>query len=319
LLKTFMREKHALRPIQWLAVAASTAVLGDCQGSPPLQAIDVPAISAVQSEINRQVGIYLAASHQPIMINVGGQLMPIKNVRPPDGGRMFACGTGNVAFEISQIKAELTTTSSKTIGGSAGITVPIHMVTIGAKAGDTVTATNTQTLSYQVWSVDKVSQNPNISNLHPSREYVDKTPIAQVLRDLREALVAAGTTYDYSQTPPVKRQPLPCFTDYDPKKPATASGNTYTLGLSIVNDITGGVTVSVAVLNLGITGEAKSTTGNTLTVSFSQPGIESIQIAQDAVDTECKYPKQDTAACIKAKNVRSDAIKSNDSGTLNVR
>jgi hypothetical protein len=126
-----------------------------------------------------------------------------------------------------------------------------------------------------------------LSDLNPTREEVDKTPIAQVLRDLREALVAAGTTYDYSQTPPVERSPVPCFTDYDPKKPTAASGNTYTLGLSIVNDLTGGISISVAVLSIGVTGEAKSTTGNTLTVSFSQPGLDKVQEAQDAVDADC--------------------------------
>src|SRR5204863_4965290 len=85
--------------------------------------------------------------------------------------------------------------------------------------------------------------------------------------------------------------PQPCFTDYNPDKPAGDAGNTFKLGLSFVNDKTVGLEIKVWILDLTATTEWKSTTGNTLTVSFVQRGLDVIQRAKDKVDVLCKYPR----------------------------
>ena len=59
--------------------------------------------------------------------------------------------------------------------------------------------------------------------------------------------------------------------------------------------------MKVAILSFSATGESKSTTGNTLTVSFVQQGIRKIQAAKDEVDQACKKPIHDAKACTDAK------------------
>jgi hypothetical protein len=128
-----------------------------------------------------------------------------------------------------------------------------------------------------------------------------------VLLALRDALVLSAMRFDFSANPPKPRPPQPCFTDYNPDKPASDAGNTFKLALSITNDLTGGISIKVTVLNFSATGESKSTTGNTLTVSFIQHGLQPIQQAKDKVDAECKYPKQDSKACKDARDALAEA------------
>ena len=84
-----------------IVAALGTIALAGCQNAPQLQAIDVPAISAVQGEIDRQVAIYKAAQREPPLINVAGVLTPVTQLRAPDGGPIFACGSGDISFDIS--------------------------------------------------------------------------------------------------------------------------------------------------------------------------------------------------------------------------
>jgi hypothetical protein len=253
---------------------ASLAIFGmfGCSTTPPKkQALDTAAITVVQAEIKRQVGIYMQA--------VASE--PAVHGDPKD----FWCGTGNINFDISTVKAELTTTI-ETIR-NAGITakIPIHAVTIDPSIGASTDVTNTQVLDYNLWPLDFGRQ--SLPKSMPTPEEKQSAPIAQVLLSLREALINSAKRTD-------PNKPQPCFTDYNPDKPAADAGNTFKLGLSFVNDVTKKFEISVWVLDLTAGTETKGTTGNTLTVSFVQRDLAKIQRARDAVDTECKYPKKET-------------------------
>jgi hypothetical protein len=249
-----------------VTVSACVMILAACQtAAPKRQALDTAAIAAVQGEIKRQVGIYLreAAKHS------AGD--------PKD----FWCGTGNIDFDISQVKAELTTTLETITNKSAGLKIPWGAVEIdptGSVKGD---ATNTQVLDYNLWPLEMERQ---AALLQATVNDQKPAPIADVILALRDAIINSA-----KETAP---GPQPCFTDYDPVKPAADAGNTFKLGLSFVKDTTGGLEIKVWVLDLSATSEWKSTTGNTLTVSFVQRGLAKVQRARDAVDAECKYPKK---------------------------
>jgi hypothetical protein len=259
-----------------MTLVACGVALAACQTTPPpRQALDTAAIAAVQGEIKRQVGVYLLKSAH----HAGGA--------PQD----YWCGHGDINFDISQVKAELTTTLETITNhsGSAKITWgAVEIDPSGSVKGD---ATNTQVLDYNLWPLEMARQ-MGLSGVKVEDE--KPAPIADVILGLRDALIASAKK---SASP----GPQACFTDYDPAKPGADAGNTFKLGLSFVSDKTGGLEIKVWVLDLTNTTEWKSTTGNTLTVSFVQRGLAELQWYRDAVDTDCKYPKKhEDAACLKA-------------------
>lgn len=279
--------------------------LSSCASQQVVQPIDVGAISAVQAEIKRQVGVYLAKDSQsptPI-ITVNGRATPLSQIN--DG---FWCGNGQIGFDISSVKVELTTTLDNSGGANAAFTLPANIVTVGPSGGYKRDVTNTQTLDYNLWPLE--NQSSSVLGQNVTEQDLENAPIAQALLGLRDALILSAMKFDYSTSPPTPRPPQPCFTDYDPTKPAGDPGDSFKLGLSITNDITGGVSVKVTILNFSATGESKSTTGNTLTVSFLQKTAttKSLQSLRDIMDTECKYPVKDAKKCTQATTNFNNSI-----------
>jgi len=141
----------------------------------------------------------------------------------------------------------------------------------------------TEELDYSLWPVADAQQ-PQL----PGGE-LDSAPIAKALLTLRAALIDGAR----------KSAPGPqaCFTDYDPSKPGSDAGNSFKLGLSFVNDVTGGFEVTVGVVDLNGSIESKGTTGNTLTVAFVQRGLPEIQTLKDEATKECAFPSRGTPLC----------------------
>ncbi|MGO9137265.1 MAG: hypothetical protein ACLP9S_04690 [Syntrophales bacterium] len=280
-----------------------------------LQPIDMSAIGAIQTEIKRQIGIYMVASHKDPTVKINSIDKKIKEL-PSDA---FWCGLGKIDFDISSIKAELTTTLDSTSGFKVGVTIPISGGTVTPSAGQTHETMDTQVLDYNLWPLPLEDQRSELTSYYKNRD-IDKdvsgAPIALVLLDLRSALIQSAMKYDYSTTPPKQKSPQPCFTDYNPDKPAGDAGNLFKIGLTITNDSTGGISINVAPLSIGATGEAKSTTGNTLSVSFIQRGVQDIQKLKDAVDAECKYPKESLPGCTKAKKALKEAMLKTGGGLM---
>jgi hypothetical protein len=298
-----------------LAFIALIGLLGmaGCASQKVVQPIDVGAISAVQAEIKRQIGIYIAADSQvPVpSVTINGVATPVSNI---ENG--FWCGNssvdGHIGFDVSSIKVELVTTLDNTGGASAAFTLPADIVTVGPSGGYKRDVTNTQTLDYNLWPLEHQSR---FFSQNVTEEDIQSAPIAQALLSLRDALILSSMRLDYSTSPPTPRPPQPCFTDYDPTKPASDPGDSFKLGLSITNDVTGGVSVKVTILDFSATGESKSTTGNTLTVNFLQKvaTTKNIQSLRDAMDTECKYPVKDPQKCASA-TTNFDEVVNNPNG-----
>ncbi len=281
---------------------ASICALSGCFAKPVVvQAIDTNAIQAVQAEIKRQVGIYLRASIEPIKVVVNKQTVELSTIPDP-----FWCGTGLIAFNISSIKAELTVTNERITDRKVGLSIPVHTVTLGASLEDKSDITNTEVLDYNLWLLPAKLQHLKVERISDSE--LAAAPIARALIALRTAIILSATKKDFSFDPPKDRQQQPCFADFNLDKPAGDAGNTYKMALSIISDGSGGVSIDAGIITAGATSETKSTTGNSLTVSFVQGDLEQVQLAKDAVDTDCKYPQQNTTKCALARSALNDIL-----------
>lgn len=297
-----------MRSVRTTIIFSILLILVGC-ASQRLQPINVTAISAVQSEIKRQIGIYMLASREPT-IKINDVKKPI-----PDSRDAYWCGSGAINFDISSIKAELTTTLDSSSGLKVGIAVPFTGGSVSPSAGLTHETVDSQVLDYNLWPLPWENQNSEFTNIKkpdPS-DKDDKdilsAPIAQVLLALRSALIQSAMKCDYSTGPCKEKSPQPCFTDYNLDKPAGDAGDLFKIALSITNDTTGGILINVGPITFGATGEAKSMTGNTLYVSFIQRGVQDIQKLKDVVDVECKYPKKETSPeCVNARSDFKNAI-----------
>jgi hypothetical protein len=249
-----------------LPTLAFIAVSGCVTAPPTKQALTQAAMEKVQAEIKRQVGVYLAGSSH----------------NSPGRAEDFWCGSGNLGFDIASVKAELTVTDETIHNAGIKAKLPFNAITVGPSGSLKTDVTNTQVLTYSLWPLD-VSQQPDL----PTGD-IKTAPIAEVLSSLRDALINSS-----KKTAP---GPQACFTDYNPDKPSEA-GNTFKLGLSFVNDVTGGFELNVWVLDLTATSESKGTTGNTLTVSFVQHALKEIQTLRDEATQQCKFPDLDKPIC----------------------
>lgn len=257
--------------------------LPGCQTTPPQRlALDAGALEKVQANIKREVGIYVA--------NVANA-----SKQRPDRSQ-FWCGSGDIDFDISSVKADLTVTN-ETIE-NAGITakIPFTAVTIGPSGKAIGDATNTQELIYNLWPLrgdqQSVQFTDDIDLSKPAM--ADKAPIAYTLWQLRTALIE-------SDKKTMAGGPQACLTDYNPASPAGDAGNTVKLGLSFVSDKSGGLELTVSVLDITDSFESKGTTGNTLTVSFVQRDLAGIQNLKSSNDKFCAFPYSETLSCKIAK------------------
>lgn len=265
-------------------------LLAGCEDPPPAP-IDVRAIGKVQAEIKRQVAMYLkAADNQPVYALINGVKTDIRGKKD-----LFWCGSGNVDYDVSSIQAELTTSLNLKAGFSTTITPPIP-IAASATLSASQTSNNSQTLVFNMWPLDLEMQNPAFRALpSPSDREIDAAPIAQVLLDLRQAQISGATIVDYTNQ--TNRQAQPCFSNYDPSKPASDAGNRFTIGLTITTTVGGEVSIGIAPVKVG--GSIGSTTaaGHSLRVTFAQRHLWILQMLRDSVDADCKYPNKLSDTC----------------------
>ncbi len=213
----------------------------------------------------------------------------------------FWCGQGAIGFDVVSVRTELITTLDTTLGASAGIKTPIITLSGGTKEE----AVNAQTLDYNLWP-QPWSEQPEefrVQKYEPGE--IEKAPIAKVLLSLRDALILSALKYEYPLAPNKLRPPQPCFLDYDPEKPGADAGHFFKIALTFINDPSVGISVALATPispTFSLSGESKTTTGNSITVSFAQQGVAVLQAKKDAVEKACAEPVRDPKRCAKAKD-----------------
>ena len=282
-----MKAGIALILVTWLLVGCTAT-------RPSLQALDSRAVGIVQAEIKRQIGVYLSAAKLPVTVTIDGKEVDVRTI--PNG---FMCGSGKIDFDVLEVKAELIATIERVGDTNLGLKFPWNGVTVGPSGEYKSDTTNAQVLDYNLWPVEAERQPAELFALDRVPP-VSGAPIAQVLLDLRRALILSAMWDDYSTNPPHRRERQPCFTNYDPAKPAADAGHSYKVALTYVKDAKGGLEIKVGILDFTASHEVKATSGNTLTVMFVQAGLKDIQYARDRVTEECKYPNRDLPACQQA-------------------
>jgi hypothetical protein len=252
------------------AIAMGVLVLTcGCATTPPeRQALDEKALEKVQAEIKQEVGVYLAAA---------------KAKAPPGTRDDFWCGSGGIDFDIASVKAQLTSTVEITKNKGIKAKLPFKVIEVDLNGAVKTDVTNTQELNYTLWPI-ATDQQTGLTDTS-----LENAPIAKTLMDLRTAMITSAL-----KTAP---GPQACFTDYNPAKPGEDAGNTFKLGLSFINETTGGFEFTVWVLDVTDTTDTKGTTGNTLTVTFVQRGLKGIQILKDEADKQCTFPDFETPKC----------------------
>jgi len=287
-----------MKVLKYLVVCSLAFNLMSGCATQKLHPIDLAGVSDVQAKIKEQVSVYMRAASYLALVDQNYGAVVILNGKPIEiPPAEFSCGSGRIDFRIAAIKAELVTSLDKTTAAKLGLTFPILPVTLGPSAGTTSDTLNAQTLDYNLWPLATSDQtfllpvkhwpesSPDYDALIPA---LNKAPIAIALLELRNALILAATTTDYSTNK--QREAQACFTDYNPASPSADAGNSFKLQLQVTNDPSVGITIGVPPLNLSYSQDNKSVSGHTLTVTFVQRGVKHLQILKDQATKDCTFP-----------------------------
>lgn len=229
------------------------------------------AIAVVQADIKRQIGVYVrAATRGPYWVDEHGAVRYVGHDRSD-----FWCGNGDIDYVVSSIYVELTTTKDTTAGGGLGFTVPVQMITVGAKVAISKEVADLQVLKYYLWPYRASAEQLVAYYGFPSAAEIDGAPIASAILSLRNQQVYAAMKFNPSIRAAVAG-PQSCFTDYDPVKLADGDKHTFSIGITTTYDANGQLSVGIGPVSLGASGETKSITGQTLLVNFEQRGLASI-------------------------------------------
>ncbi|MER8447118.1 hypothetical protein NKH52_28430 [Mesorhizobium sp. M1066] len=199
-----------------------------------IKPISRSSIQAVRAEVKRQLSIYNAYQEDAVRKQL--------RVSKP----MF-CGNGLVSYDVTTMKFEHVTTTEGTI--SAGVSaskIPVGTAaTLDIGASQSRTTSDSQTLTF----TDDVQRSPAYVGYYGGS--MDDSPIANVLATMAETAIDGAN------------QPTNiCF------KSRAGDGNSYKIAITVTDDGKGNIGVGLAPAALTASGELKSTTGNTITVSF---------------------------------------------------
>ncbi|WP_157212026.1 hypothetical protein [Sinorhizobium sojae] len=239
-----------MKSVFMLAGLAATVLLVGCATTQParVQAIRSSAIQSVVDDMKRQVSVYVAYQNSP-----QGTRSVI------NASATKTCGNGLIDFDVKSVKLEVLTTHESSVEGGVGFgPVVTGSATLSGGLGAGRSVSNTQEL------VLAAEMLPNRSFVYAGRESVESAPIAGTLINLRDALIKAGEV-----------QNRVCFkTTKD-----ADDGNTYKIALNIEDHGGGNIALGLAPLAFDVSGETKSTTGNTLTVTFEPHEFTQAEVA----------------------------------------
>lgn len=284
-------------------------VLGLAACGAKIEAISPEAIGAVQADIRRQVDLYVRASaFEPFFIRDG----VVTPLTPP--GTEYQCGNGNIHYDITQVQADLSVLTTSEGGLSIGATLPVSAVTtVGVSGSFSRSEQTTQTLRYNLWPLPNrrtgapLAVNPVASDLAGIVADLQQAPIAATLLNLRnQQIISAMVTNPISQRlNPVARS---CFANFNLAAPSTSPGNLVTMGLTVTGSLGTKVSVGIGPVAVGLSDNYTRTTGNSLTISFAQPGIDEAMAAADRVAAACKDGNQTSRACHRAREAYLDLL-----------
>ncbi|MER9303112.1 hypothetical protein NKJ06_17275 [Mesorhizobium sp. M0293] len=186
-------------------------------------------IMAVVAETKHQLSVYTAYQRYELPRMIAER-------------RRMNCGYGLISYDVKTVKLELVTSSQGTAGGEAGISAN----GIGVSVSGSHQVLDAQTLTLE----GDIKSSRNRIPYDPTE--LKSSPIAQVLKDLTEGMISqAGDPSDV------------CI------KTKKGDGSTFKIGITVTDTVGGGVKIGISPAALSATGELKSVTGNTITVTLA--------------------------------------------------
>jgi hypothetical protein len=98
----------------------------------------------------------------------------------------FWCGRGNIDFDISSVKAQLTTTVETVKNAGIKAKIPFKAIEVDPSGSRKTDVTNTQELNYNLWPLARDQ------HVELPKGDLETAPIAKVLMSLRDALIASA-------------------------------------------------------------------------------------------------------------------------------
>lgn len=278
----------AAQPSRWrlrralllLAYPALVTLTG-CPSTATRLKIKPPQLQAVQIDLKRQLGVYLAERAKR---------------KPPVGP--LDCGKGDIDFMVTTVTMDLKTTIEWTrgVGGKGTVGSPIAVLLPSA----TGTHENSQHLTFTQTLMPPALQDPALFD-PKNVALLEQKPsaIADAIFALRDGLVAAAM-----RAPDGSR--LPCMTIV--AGDAKDQGGTFVIGITVSSDLSGSITLGA--LDWGPMLERKASNENALTVTFvpvstnlpvavppangpGQPADQGGPIAHAAKRAACKVKSED--------------------------
>lgn len=186
----------------------------------------------VIGEIKRQIGVYVQYQNSPD---------GYESVRRES--RQKICGNGLVGFDIKSVRMELLSTADSTVGATIGGGYAPFSGGLGLSGS----VSNSQALIVD-YDISRSRLNTSYND-----EDLKAAPIAALMKNLWSAARHSGDQQTYV-----------CLT----MKPTSQGGNTYKIAITTSTKATGEIEVGLANVALGASGEFKSSTGNTITVTL---------------------------------------------------
>lgn len=206
------------------------------------------------ARVKQEIGLFLSDSvqvDQKWLALLGDLKMP-----PP------VCGTGHIAFNITNVKMEFSAVSDVKGGANAGFKIPVLPTPAAANISPSVTATSentsTENISYLYYPPTPSEYAATEAALAKKGVTIDQfdnirqtAVIAPALDAMRDGLVRNTANY-------------PCFLNADPKSP----DNSLVFTVALVKDTSTSFGFNFYIVSLGASAENKTTGTNTIAVSF---------------------------------------------------
>jgi hypothetical protein len=242
-------------------IFVATLVGCDSHVAPPqtVQAIKLDAMSQVISLVKQEVGSYMAYRNSPqgrldasLATTQLGVAAIVKGPAPnPAPAILPPCGSGNIDFDLDSVKIDMTTTTDTTVNAEVSAQVPVVPLTLGPDGKISKENKDTQELVFTEYPL----VDPSYTTAAPMGA------LGNTLKSLRSALLTGAATH-------------PCFRDFDPNNPKQE--HTFTLGFTVTGELTGTLGLKFVIVNTTAGIDNKSISGNTLTVSFRQAGLDAL-------------------------------------------
>jgi hypothetical protein len=165
----------------------------------------------------------------------------------------------SVGFRIDSVKVSLTTETDNTAAANAGLKLPVGGWSLAPSWSGSSEGKGTQNLTFMLYPKARA---PAAGAMKlPASIDAAKFPIAAALQRLRDGLLQASYQAPCLSLVPINSGGVPLPPDKDP-------GGTYAFGFTVTDTSTVGGTISFTVFSLGASDSAKTTAGNTITVTF---------------------------------------------------